>query len=41
MASSLSRLAVNGLGFVTVLAGLAEAWRLVIRRPYVRPSSQP
>ena len=39
MTWSLTRLAVNLLGLVTVFAGLSEVWRLLVRRPYPRPSS--
>lgn len=41
MTWSLTRLAVNVLGLVTAFAGLSEVWRLLIRRPYPRPSSTP
>ena len=41
MTWSLTRLAVNLLGLVTVFAGLSEVWRLLARRPYPRPSSTP
>jgi len=41
MTWSLTRLAVNLLGLVTVFAGLSEVWRLLVRRPYPRPSSTP
>jgi hypothetical protein len=41
MAWSLTRVAVNALGLVTAFAGLTEIWRLLIRRPYARPSSTP
>ena len=41
MAFSLTRVAVNLLGFVTAFAGLSEIWRLLLSRPYQRTTSQP
>jgi hypothetical protein len=40
MAWSVTRIAVGALGLVTVVAGLSEVWRLLLRRPIPETSSQ-